>query len=342
MQARQTGFSLMELMVTLAILTTVGGIVSLALFRMTMAQGTTWNRSEMHAAVRSATELIQQEVGQSGQIALPRTAQITLTGAVAGAGNSATVGVSSAVGMFPGMQLVIGPHATNCGVAPFFPESRETVMVTVVNTAANTITAVFQDCHSAGAIVSTAGAFAGGIIPKFDNCAPTNPCKLLAASGNPATLVPTNLAAGTGSGDFILKLFGDINSDGNMVYVEYRCDFATGRLTRRMMPYTTPFLQKANFPEQALLTNILPNPGGMACFRYQAVPVQNNTYIINVAITLTVQTENRDPDTGLFQLETKALLNVSPRNVYQALYMSNLNMANRIQPVPQTIINLLP
>jgi hypothetical protein len=241
------------------------------------------------------------------------------------------------------MWLTIGPQAMPCG-APVIPaESRETVMVTMVD--ATTITAAFQDCHSAGAVVATSGAFAGGIIPKFDDCAASNPCKVLAASGNnPATLIPTSLTAATGSTTTLLKLFGDINSDGTMVYVEYRCDFSTvpGRFTRRMMPYNTPAAQKPNFPEQALLTNVLANPGGTACFRYQAVPVQNNTYIINVAITLTVQTENRDPDTGLFQTETKALLNVSPRNVYQAMQMSNLNMGNLIQPVPQTIINLLP
>jgi prepilin-type N-terminal cleavage/methylation domain-containing protein len=342
-QARQTGFSLVEMMIVLAILMIVAGIVSVGLFRMTMAQGTTWNRSEMHAAVRSATELIQQEVGQAGQMALPPAA-VTLTGAVAGAGATTTVGVSSTAGMFPGMQLAIGPQPLPCGAPPVPAESRETVMVTTVDTAANTITAAFQDCHSAGAIVAAAGAFAGGIIPKFDDCAATNPCKLISASGSPATRITTNLTAATGSTTTLLKLFGDINSDGNMVYVEYRCDFSTvpGRFTRRMMPYNTPAAQKPTFPERALLTNVLANPGGTACFRYQAVPVQNNTYIINVAITLTVQTENRDPDTGLFQTETKALLNVSPRNVYQAMQMSNLNMANSIQPVPQTIINLLP
>jgi prepilin-type N-terminal cleavage/methylation domain-containing protein len=342
-QARQAGFSLVELMIVLAILTIVAGIVSVGLFRMTMAQGTTWNRTEMHAAVRSATELIQQEVGQSGQMALPN-GSTTLTGNVAGAGALATVGVLSTAGMFPGIRLTIGPQPAVCGAPPVPAESRETVLVTGVDTAANTITAAFQDCHSAGAIVAASGAFAGGVIPKFDDCAGSNPCKLLSASGNnPVTLIPTNLTAATGSTTTLLKLFGDINSDGNMVYVEYRCDFSTnpGRLTRRMMPWDTPAAQKPTFPEQALLTNVLPNPGGTPCFRYQTFPVQNNTYVINVAITLTVQTENRDPDTGLFQLETKALLNVSPRNVYQALQMSNLNMANFIQPVPQPVINLI-
>ena len=71
----------------------------------------------MHAGVRNATELLQQEVGQAGRIALPNT--VTLGGAITTAG-SATVlvnavdsagtvlnTVNGTTGMFVGEQLVI-------------------------------------------------------------------------------------------------------------------------------------------------------------------------------------------------------------------------------------------
>jgi len=47
-------------------------------------QGTIANRTDMHSSVRSATELLQQEIGQAGRISLGAPgANITLNAAVA-------------------------------------------------------------------------------------------------------------------------------------------------------------------------------------------------------------------------------------------------------------------
>ena len=65
-------------------------------------------------------------------------------------------------------------------------------------------------------------------------------------------------------------------------------------------------------------------------------------YVLDVAITLTVQTQQIDPVTRQFQRETKALLNVSPRNTIGAWQSAGVNQ-NRVQPMPDTIKNnLLP
>src|ERR1700719_696141 len=71
---RPQGFSLLEMMVTLIILLAVTGIVTLAMMQMTKTQGSVANRTAMHSSVRSATELLQQEIGQAGKIALPTAA----------------------------------------------------------------------------------------------------------------------------------------------------------------------------------------------------------------------------------------------------------------------------
>src|SRR5260221_9509745 len=68
---RQHGFSILEMMITLVILLGVTGIVMLAMMQMTNTQGSVANRTAMHSSVRSATELLQQEIGQAGKIALP-------------------------------------------------------------------------------------------------------------------------------------------------------------------------------------------------------------------------------------------------------------------------------
>jgi hypothetical protein len=66
------------------------------------------------------------------------------------------------------------------------------------------------------------------------------------------------------------------------------------------------------------------------------------TFILDVAITLTVRTQTLDPVTRQYQTETKALLNVSPRNVFNTWQHAGLGLRNRIQPIPPTVQALLP
>jgi prepilin-type N-terminal cleavage/methylation domain-containing protein len=297
----EAGFSLMEMLVSMAVLLIVANLVFTGVLRLTNVNRSVHNRSEMHSGVRNATELLQQEVGQAGRIALP--APVTLAGnAPAGA---ATVGVTSAAGMFPGEFLVVGVGAL-----------QETIAVTAVNTAAtpDTITATFANAHPAGTPVLVFGGFASGI-------------------------VPTTTA--NGSSGTVLKIFGDVNGTGEMQYVEYTCDLDAGNLYRNAMEFDA-----ANKPAltvgHVLLDNVRPNPDNTPCFTYQQQTVAGVTFVVQVAITLTVETEDPDPITGLFQTETKALLNVAPRNVFHVWQLASLNIANRIQPMPPTVAALLP
>ena len=51
------GYSLPEVLIALGLMLIVASVVGTGLIRMTEAQGTIWNRTEMHSGVRSATEL---------------------------------------------------------------------------------------------------------------------------------------------------------------------------------------------------------------------------------------------------------------------------------------------
>jgi hypothetical protein len=93
---------------------------------------------------------------------------------------------------------------------------------------------------------------------------------------------------------------------------------------------------------QTLLSNIVANPGNTACFTYQQQTVSGVTYVTDVAITLTVQTQQLDPITRQYQTETKALLNVSPRNVFNVWQLASQGSFFRVQPMPATITALLP
>src|SRR5438093_13100398 len=92
----QAGFSLIELLISTGILLMITSVVTSGLMQMTRAQRTISNRTDMHAGVRSATELLQQEVGQAGRISLP--APITLSAAVIIGQSTATL--SSVNGLY--------------------------------------------------------------------------------------------------------------------------------------------------------------------------------------------------------------------------------------------------
>jgi type II secretory pathway pseudopilin PulG len=303
---------MLEMMVAIAILMIVSGVVMSGLLQTSLAEGTIQNRTEMHSSVRGATELMQQEIGQAGRVAFPTNTTFTLAAAVpaASAGTSSTVGLSSSSGSFEGIfigqQIVVG-SGTN----------QETVTITAYAPATNSITAIFNNLSGqvSGAPVYVQGTFPSGIVPTT------------AANGS------------TGS---VLKLYGDVNSDGNMVYIEYTCDTSTSvqKLYRNVMAYDA--ISKPSLSDSlVLLPNILPNPDGSNCFSYQQKVVGADTYVVDVAVTLTIQTQNKDPRTKQYQTETKALLNVSPRNVFEGWQLASAGVTNRIQAMPANVTCLL-
>ena len=327
-QRRQTGFTLIETMASLVILLAATGFVMSGMVQLMRTQGTIVNRTEMHSSVRSATELMQQEIGQAGMVSLPADPVTGLTIpvfmvtpviiVVPDVPVTQPVVLSSVAGIFNGENLVVDTG-----------DNQETITVVCGNPCSNPVTATFNYAHPAvlgtPVPVTVKGAFATGIV------APTDP---------------------NGSTGTLLKLYGDINGDGNMVYVEYTCDpdgnlgFGPA-LLRNEMPYDTAV--KAAFPldpSKGLLSNLQPNPNDLAgnavpCFTYEVHSVPPYTFVTDVAVTLTEQTQNPDPQTNQFQTETKALLNVSPRNVFNAWELANAKLTDRVQPMPPTITSLI-
>jgi prepilin-type N-terminal cleavage/methylation domain-containing protein len=298
------GFTLVELLVSMAVLLVVSGIVVNGTMDMTFLGQKMTNRSDMHSSVRNATALLQQEVGQAGRITLPGA--VALQGAT-GIGVF-TVAVNSTAGMFVGEQLVVD-----------IGNNEESVTLTAVDTNANTITANFMVAHVPGTRVAVEGGFWAGVIP-------------------------TTMA--NGSTGTVLKIVGDINGDGRLVYVEYTCDMVNGLLYRNVMDYDD--FPKPNVTvEQILLSNLLPNPpnpnGNVPpCFTYQERTFAGRTYVIGVAIMTTVRSQVRDRNTNDFQRVTKALLNVAPRNVINVWQLASLYYMNRVQSLPPSVVQLLP
>jgi len=311
---RQVGFSLLETLVALAVLLVVGGIVMTGMVQLMKTQSTIANRTEMHTSVRSATELLQQEIGQAGKVSLgaPNTF-VTLGSAVLLAGTAPfTLSYPGTVVpyIYPNEVLTVDVGSN---------QETVTVVTAVVTSSSSSGTAVFAKTHLATAPVTVLGAFATGVVP-------------------PGT---------GGSTPTVLKLYGDINGDGNMVYVEYTCTGTAtvpGVLYRNQMPINA-VTKPATDPTMVLLSNVLANPNDtnnntVPCFAYQVQPLGSGTCVTNVAVTLTVQTQNKDAVTGVPQKETKALLNVGPRNIVEVYATSNLVDPTRAQPAPLAVTAL--
>src|ERR1051325_7191084 len=89
--AAEAGFSLIELMVTVTVLMIACGVTVRGITDLARVSQVINNRTDMHNGVRNATQLLTQEVGQAGRIALPADVTTTATAAV----GASTVTVSS-------------------------------------------------------------------------------------------------------------------------------------------------------------------------------------------------------------------------------------------------------
>jgi type II secretory pathway pseudopilin PulG len=322
---QNAGFTLLETMVSLVVLLAVGGIVMSGMTQLMRTQSGIANRTAMHTSVRSVTELLQQEIGQAGKVSLGGpTSLVTLTSAVAAsAGGTTPVSFSlSATPTTPVPKVYPGEVLT-------IDVGTNQEAVTVLTWASGSGTAIFTNPHAASVPVNALGAFATGVVPPGTTCA----------------------GVACGSDPTHLKLYGDINGDGNMMYVEYTCvpgpTTAPGTLYRHQMPFDQTTAKTANDNTMILLDNVLfnpndPNGNAVPCFAYQVQPLGSGTCVTNVAVTLTVQTQNKDLQTGQLQRETKALLNVAPRNVVEVYATASLVDPTRAQPTPTTVAALLP
>jgi prepilin-type N-terminal cleavage/methylation domain-containing protein len=323
----ESGFSMIELLVATALLLIVSATVVNALIQMSNSQRTIANRTEMHSGIRGATELLQQEVGQAGRLGLPGPnpavpSSTTITTAITAPAttcdpetplmNATTVNVNSTAGLW----ATGGANPSYILLTTLDGDNQESFRVGAVG--ANTITACFMKTHAANTVVSALGGFATGIVP------------------------PSGIL--NGSTGNVLKMYGDINGDGTMVYVEYTCDTNARKLYRNAMPITQA-VKSALDDSKILLNNIVDNPGGTPCFTYQTATNSAQgtsfTFVLDVAVTLTVETEQLDPITHQKQTETKALLNVSPRNVFNSWALVNIGYTDRVQSTPTSVAALL-
>ena len=303
------GFTLLELMVSVLILSLIMGAFIAALSTSEQSYARTELGSDMYENVRSVAELLAQEIGQAGLVSLPAT---TLTAAVTGNPAAQAVNVSQTTSMYVGEQLLV-----DAGGA-----SEELVTLTAVTS--TTMSGIFQNAHASGAPVTVLGAYPSGIVPVG------------------ATDGSTSVA---GPAKSVLNMYGDINGDGSLVYVRYTCDTtATPGTLTRSVTIITPGVNTINAP-QTLLSTLIPNPPspayptGVPCFQFTSYPVGTpvNTYVTNVGLTISVRSLTPDPQTQAYLTMTKSFLDLAPRNVLAGFELGNAGLTTRLQAQPPNV-----
>jgi prepilin-type N-terminal cleavage/methylation domain-containing protein len=309
---KSAGFSMLELLVSLAILLVVGAVAFSFLMQYQNYYQSTALKADMHSGLRAATTLLQQEIGQAGLVSLTATCSAaipatstsgcpTLTAAVTPGATSATL--SSTAGIFVGESLLI-----DVGLA------QESVNVKTVpsSTSITTVTS-FVNSHSSGAVVSATGMFPQGILSPGQT---------------------------GGSTSTQLNMIGDLIGDGNLYYVQYNCTPPT--LSRSVTPLTGPNAVTAQQAAVPLLDDLAANPNGAPCFQYSTASVTVGgtpyTFTTTVSLTLTVQTSEIDPITKTQSQETKSFLNLEPRNVLAGYNLAQyVGTASYFQPNPSAL-----
>lgn len=290
------GFTLLEMMVSLTVMLVVAGAAFAALDQSQKVYGTQELQSDMHASLRSAFELMTQEIGQAGSLNFTPT---TTSAAVTGGAAAQTVTLASSANIFVGEQLTV-----DTGV------NLEIVSVTSLP-ATNQIRGIFTLSHASGVPVNAQGAFPNGILNTaagntlqiFGDINANNTLAFVQYDCNPGT----SSAPGTLSRSFTTLAAGVTTKTASQVLLSNLVSNPGG---------TSCFTPSMGAGGSVTAGNC--NAGG-----------NTFTCVTDMQIMLTVQTSQEDPQTHAFVTETKSFLNISSRNVFCA-YM----IATATSPTP--------
>ncbi len=172
-------------------------------------------------------------------------------------------------------------------------------LVTLTAVTGTTVSGIFRNTHDKDAPVNAVGVFSQGVLPP-----------------------PSSTAN-------MLQLFGDVNADGTLRYVEYVYNSAAGTLTRSI----TSIGAAVQATPRVMLRDLQPNPGGSAFFQYRTQAVPGGTCVIEVTVTATTRTTSPDPESKQYRSMTSSLV-LSPRNVLVARDLATAGTTNRLQAQP--------
>jgi prepilin-type N-terminal cleavage/methylation domain-containing protein len=355
-RSSQSGFTLLELMVSVTLLVILSGAILGGLGNVQKSYRGDEIRAALNQQVRATMEIVSQEVGQAG---LPPSgisgntvysatgaagALTTLSAAVAAA--AATGTVASAALLQNGMLVVVDTGA-NAELLQITNVSGTTITVATVDN-----TAGFQKAHASGVSLYPQGVYPNGI-----------------------SFISPPTVAGTSSFSYqSLIMFGDITGTGMLSVIQYRCPIANAALTPGSTVAQSANLatyMDSNSVQWGPLTRTEYDYNGSAWTTSTAnmldlVRVATTTYptaadgcrfdnnvftpptvawymTTSVNVTIIAESIRPDPTTGNPEVVSKSFMNIQPRNILNAYNMYLYNSANTASlPNPYEEFNNVP
>jgi hypothetical protein len=244
---------------------------------------------EANQEARSGLDMMTLEIAQAGSHGDRST---TTSSAIAASSAVQSVSVASAAGLNVGDYVDVDTGA-----------SRESVKITAVS--GNSISGVFRTAHASGAPIRLfALPYVGGVIA-------------------PSGLGPNSSAAVT-----TIRFFGDINSDGNVNYIEYQYDSTNSQITRSM----TPITQTTKNAALPLVRNVTP---GSAQF---ILNTDAMGAITSVTVAMTVK-NNWKTGSRYQEIQLSSRIAIPSTTAGSALLSENRTYGgvNRLPPTPAQI-----
>jgi type II secretory pathway pseudopilin PulG len=213
---RADGFSLIELMISILILMPIMG-AAMSLFSVGVQQQASEQSSiEATQEARTGFELMTTEIAQAGSHG-DRSAVLSMN--VPASTAVQTVTVSSTTGITAGDFVDVDTGANH-----------EIVEITGVTS--TTLSGIFRTAH-----------------------VQNKPVRLFALPYLTGVVPPAGMAANSTVEVTTLRLFGDINGDSTVQYVEYIYDSNSNQITRSI----TPITQAEKNPALPIMSNVKPN-----------------------------------------------------------------------------------
>jgi len=354
-RSSQSGFTLLELLISVALLVILSGAILGGLGSVQNSYRGDELRSSLNQEVRATMEIISQEIGQAG---LPPSgisgnslyagsgadgALATLSGSVTAGATSATV--SDTTRLQGGMMVVVDTGA-NAELLQIVSPANPITVATVDNTPG------FQKAHAASAALYPQGVYPNGIY--F-----TTP-----------TAIPLVINTTSAFSYQSLIMFGDITGTGKLTIVQYNCPIANaaltpgstvaqsanlatymdpnsvqwGPLTRTEYDYsdssglwTSSTANMLDLVRVATVTYAQNHSADGCRFDYNVVtPSAVNWYMTtSVNVTIIAESVRADPTTaragtttGTPVVVAKSFMNIQPRNILNAYNMYLYNNAN--------------
>ena len=337
-QRESAGFTLLELLISVAVFLILSGAIMGAMFFVQKNHRRHEIRVAMEQRMRAAVELMIQEIGQAGLpasgvdsdgTAMPLT---TFATKVTNANNSVTV--SSTSGIIKGEILTIDNG-----------DLQETRQVTGISGNVLTFDSNFVNTHdpslrsSGNVSVYAPGVFPGGVLYPKSTASTLYIFGDLDSAGKSLILAKYVCPAGAG-GDFTRQRF-DVASGtaldaspvplvNNVTTCTFNYDCAGSTSTQQAQPCgsSTP------------ITFQFPPPPAAALNTY------SYTMVIGIAFTIVANSQTNDPFTNAPVTLSKTFLSIQPRNVIAAFHQESLVTQDKLelQPYDSTagVFNPLP